>query len=101
VGGGGTPSAGANHIIIFDRNNSTLLVHDRSTLSFEENPTLPLSSLGIALQQHIRGIMKHLSSCLHPPIPIQYRKQLVQHVTALSFGVGVGASTYTERSFSK
>jgi hypothetical protein len=28
----------------------------------------------------------------------QYRTQLVQHVTALSFGVGVGASTYTERS---
>jgi hypothetical protein len=28
-------------------------------------------------------------------------KQLVQHVTALPFGVGVGASTYTERSFSK
>jgi hypothetical protein len=24
----------------------------------------------------------------------QYRKQLVQHVTALSFGVGVGAITY-------
>jgi hypothetical protein len=44
----------------------------------------------------------------------QYRKQLVQHVTACwcrcrcrsfrcstPFGVGVGASTYTERSFSK
>jgi hypothetical protein len=31
----------------------------------------------------------------------QYRKQLVQHVTALPFGVGVGASTYTERSFGK
>jgi hypothetical protein len=31
----------------------------------------------------------------------QYRKQLVQHVTALPFGVGVGASTYTEHSFSK
>jgi hypothetical protein len=31
----------------------------------------------------------------------QYRKQLVQHITALPFGVGVGASTYTERSFSK
>ena len=31
----------------------------------------------------------------------QYRKQLVQHATALPFGVGVGASTYTERSFSK
>jgi hypothetical protein len=32
----------------------------------------------------------------------QYHKQLVQHVTALPFGVGVGASTYTpERSFSK
>jgi hypothetical protein len=28
----------------------------------------------------------------------QYHKQLVQHVTALLFGVGVGASTYTERS---
>jgi hypothetical protein len=31
----------------------------------------------------------------------QYRKQLVHHITALPFGVGVGASTYTERSFSK
>jgi hypothetical protein len=31
----------------------------------------------------------------------QYRKQLVQHITALPFGVGAGASTYTERSFSK
>jgi hypothetical protein len=31
----------------------------------------------------------------------QYRKQLVQHVTAFPFGVGVGASTCTERSFSK
>jgi hypothetical protein len=41
-----------------------------------------------------------------PPPPAlpevrQYRKQLVQHVAALPFGVGVGASTYTERSFSK
>jgi hypothetical protein len=36
-----------------------------------------------------------------PPEVRQYRKQLVQHVTALPFGVGVGASTYTERSFSK
>ena len=33
----------------------------------------------------------------------QYRKQLglVQHITALPFGVGGGAGTYTERSFSK
>jgi hypothetical protein len=31
----------------------------------------------------------------------QYRKQLVQHATTLPFAVGVGASTYTERSFSK
>jgi hypothetical protein len=36
-----------------------------------------------------------------PPEARQYRKQLVQHVTALPFGVGVGASTFTERSFSK
>jgi hypothetical protein len=31
----------------------------------------------------------------------QYRKQLVQHITALPFGVGGGAETYTERGFSK
>jgi hypothetical protein len=34
---------------IFDANNSTLIVHDRSALSFEEKPILPLSSLEIAL----------------------------------------------------
>jgi hypothetical protein len=35
------------------------------------------------------------------PKPRQFRKQLVKHVTALSFDVGVGGSTYTERRFSK
>jgi hypothetical protein len=42
-----------------------MLVHDRSALSFEEKSILPLSSLEIALQPHIRDILKHLSSCLH------------------------------------
>jgi hypothetical protein len=31
----------------------------------------------------------------------QYRKQLVQHITALTYGVGGGTGTYTERSFIK
>jgi hypothetical protein len=61
-GGEDSVHATGNHI--FDQHNSTLLVHDRSALSFIEKPTLPLSSLEIALQPHLRGIMTHLSSCL-------------------------------------
>jgi hypothetical protein len=50
---------------IFDRNNSTLLVNDRSALSFEEKPAVPLSPLEIALTPELCKIFKYLSSCLH------------------------------------
>jgi hypothetical protein len=54
----------------FDAKYTILLVHDRSTFSFVENPlevcgSLRLSSLEIALQPHIRVVIKYLSSCLH------------------------------------
>ena len=48
---------------IFDRNNSALLVHDRSAQTLTDRP-LELSSLEIALQPHLLNIMTHLSSCL-------------------------------------
>jgi hypothetical protein len=58
-------------------------------------------SLSLSAVANLKDDWQPPSSAL--PEVRQYRKQLVQHVTALPFGVGVGASTYayTERSSSK